>query len=90
VSPSLNLLTTDEPVLRRRARYTLYQFNAQLSNGIRDVWNGIRRVGNDGPRWNGFGDDGYGNGNGNGISLWNDDAESVRVFWDGTSCSDIS
>lgn len=88
MSPSLNLLTIDEPVLRRRARYTLYKLNAQLSHGTRDVWNGIRRVGNDGPRWNGFGDDGYGDGNG--VSLRNDDAEPIWVFWDGTSCTDIS
>ena len=80
---SLNLLTTDEPVLRRRARYTLYNFDAQLSHGIRDVWNGIRRAGHDGTRRDGSGDDGYGNGNG--ISVWHDDAEPIWVFWDGES-----
>jgi hypothetical protein len=78
-------LTIDEPILRRRARYTLHNLHAKLPNGIRDVRNGIRRVGNDGSRWNdGHGIGRNGNGNGNGISLWNDAAESIWVFRDGT------
>ena len=87
MSPPQTPLTIDEPVLRRRARYTLYSIHAKLPNGIR-VRNGIRRIRNDGSRWDGNGirirNDGVGrNGNGNGISLWNDDAESIWVFWNG-------
>jgi hypothetical protein len=90
VSPLHIPLTIDEPILRRRARYTLYNLHAKLSHGIRDVRNGIRRIGDDGSRWigNGIGNDGFGrDGNGNGVSLWNDDAESIWVFWDGESSS---
>ena len=91
VSPPHFPLTIDEPVLRRRARYTLHNLDAKLPNGVR-VRNGIRWIRNDGSRrnGNGIGDDGHGNGNGrngdgNGISLWNVDAESIWVFWDGES-----
>jgi hypothetical protein len=50
VSPSHTPLTIDEPVLRWRARYTLHNLHVELPNGIRDVRNGIRWVGNDGSR----------------------------------------
>lgn len=86
MSPPQTPLTIDEPVLCRRARYTLHNLHVKLPNGIR-VRNGIRRIRNDGSRWNGNGNgirnDGLGNGNG--VSLWNDDAESIWVFWDGES-----
>jgi hypothetical protein len=73
VSPNLDLLITDEPVLCRRARYPLYLLDVELRNG-----NG------DDAR-----DDGNGIGDGDGISVWNDDAESLWVFWIRESISDV-
>lgn len=76
-------LMTDEPVLCGRARYSLHLVDVELRDG-RDGWDGNVRYGqprngddeHDGPRRD---------GNGNGISVRNDDAKPIWVFWNGES-----
>lgn len=76
-------LMTDEPVLCGRARYPLHLVDVELWDG-RDGWDGNVRYGrprnghdeHDGPRRD---------GNGNGISVRNDDAKPIWVFWNGKS-----
>jgi hypothetical protein len=70
----------DEPVLCGRARYSLHLVHVELRNGRlgdgnRNVRYGrIRDDEHDGP---------WGDGNGNGVSIRNDDAEPIWVFWNG-------
>ena len=79
--PCPDALMIDEPVLCGRARYSLHLVDVELRDG-RDEWDGNVRYGR--PR---NGDDEYDgsrrDGNGNGISVRNDDAESIWVFWNG-------
>jgi hypothetical protein len=84
VSPNLDLLMIDEPVLCRRARYPLYLLDVELRNGIRDVRYGRSWDDGDDAR-----NDGNGIGDGDGISVWNDDAESIWVFWIRESISNV-
>jgi hypothetical protein len=73
-------LTIDEPVLCGRARYSLHLFDVELRNGDGNVRYGrIRDDELDGPRRDG-----------NGVSIRNDDAKPIWVFWNGESLWGVS